>query len=101
MPSAGQGTCLASARISREILGVQPRRSPRAGEKPAAHARISCFTRQAGVAQLVEQLIRNQQVTCSSHVAGSILRSRSTRRMPTEASHAKVGALTPLHVTAD
>ena len=25
----------------------------------------------AGVAQLVEQLIRNQQVTCSSHVAGS------------------------------
>jgi hypothetical protein len=30
------------------------------------------FPRRAGVAQLVEQLIRNQQVTRSSRVAGSI-----------------------------
>jgi hypothetical protein len=30
------------------------------------------FSRLAGVAQLVEQLIRNQQVTRSSRVAGSI-----------------------------
>ena len=33
------------------------------------------MTRRAGVAQLVEQLIRNQQVTRSSRVAGSNLRS--------------------------
>jgi hypothetical protein len=33
---------------------------------------VEClFPDLAGVAQLVEQLIRNQQVTCSSHVAGS------------------------------
>jgi hypothetical protein len=34
----------------------------------------------AGVAQLVEQLIRNQQVTRSSRVAGSNLRSLDLRR---------------------
>src|SRR5438128_61107 len=36
----------------------------------------------AGVAQLVEQLIRNQQVTCSSHVAGSSFKSTTYTRAP-------------------
>ena len=38
--------------------------------RPPVHARIG-IPRLAGVAQLVEQLIRNQQVTRSSRVAGS------------------------------
>jgi hypothetical protein len=36
-----------------------------------------CFPRLAGVAQLVEQLIRNQQVTRSSRVAGSIFTKKN------------------------
>jgi hypothetical protein len=53
--------------------------------------------RLAGVAQLVEQLIRNQQVTCSSHVAGStILRkfdSRASRRWCRHPSDTQVDTL--------
>ena len=41
-------------------------------EAPQGRANITCSPRLAGVAQLVEQLIRNQQVTRSSRVAGSI-----------------------------
>ena len=43
---------------------------------------VECLSRLAGVAQLVEQLIRNQQVTRSSRVAGSRnLRENSTSRL--------------------
>ena len=31
----------------------------------------------AGIAQLVEQLIRNQQVVCSSHITSSKFRSKA------------------------
>ena len=43
----------------------------RVGERPES--------RQAGVAQLVEQLIRNQQVTRSSRVAGSSFARKSAQ----------------------
>ena len=32
-------------------------------------------TKNAGIAQSVEQLIRNQQVVCSSHITSSIIKS--------------------------
>ena len=36
----------------------------------------------AGIAQSVEQLIRNQQVVCSSHITSSILFSQKQRFSP-------------------
>ena len=101
----GQFACLEPASVSRRSARTSAsRRLDRGAKSPARrarnhvgdhHARLmfpvrrsARPSRSAGVAQLVEQLIRNQQVTRSSRVAGSkfpriILRTRADRSSAT------------------
>ena len=72
-PGAGRGEPEAGGE---GLVGSSRARSARMVGGPAA-LRTTVTPRQAGVAQLVEQLIRNQQVTRSSRVAGSKFPRRS------------------------
>ncbi len=45
----------------------------RSAEEPWALPTLISKTKYAGVAQLVEQLIRNQQVECSNHFSSTII----------------------------
>jgi hypothetical protein len=56
---------------STKDCGAAPDRAGGRGQPSLRRATISCSPRLAGVAQLVEQLIRNQQVLSSSLSAGS------------------------------
>ena len=54
------------------LAGVSPQGGPEQRALPAAWATIQSEESKADVAQLVEQLIRNQQVVSSSLTVGSI-----------------------------